>query len=217
MDGTENYRSRLQDEQRARSYADRFERGARRRIGQREQAAVREIFGGWAECRSVLDLPCGAGRFAMVLSAPGRDVLGMDVSEDVLAHAVRRAADLGLAVRYLPGDATCIPLPDQSVDVVFCNRLLHHMKNAQERGVFLREFRRVSRLCLVVSFFDYHRFGRIRAWLKRLKGRRVNYAGKPTLAEFESEAVRCGFRLRAVVPTGPVWTAEKYLVLETSS
>lgn len=211
---TETYRSRLQDQVAARRYAERFERGARRRINEREQRAVRRIFSSLGGCLSVLDVPCGAGRFLQVLSADGRQVTGMDMAAEVLPFARERAQDLGVNATFLQGDASGTGLPDQSVDAVFCNRLLHHITTAEERAVFLRELHRVTRRHLVVSFFDYRQFGRLRVWLKRLKGRRVDYWGQPTLAEFGAEVARCGFRIREVVPTGPPWVAEKYLVLE---
>lgn len=211
---TNRYRGRLKDQVAARQYAERFERGARRRINEREQRAVRQIFSSLGDCRSVLDVPCGAGRFLEVLAAGGRRVTGMDVAEEVLAFARERTQDLGISATFAQGDASNTGLPGDSVDAVFCNRLLHHITAAGERAVFLREFHRVTRRHLVVSFFDYAQFGRLRIWLKRLKGRKVDYHGQPTLAAFRSEVESCGFRVVDVVPIGPPWIAEKYLLLE---
>jgi SAM-dependent methyltransferase len=211
---TASYRARLQVLADAESYATRFERGARRRIDRREQQAVRAIFARLPDCTSILDVPCGTGRFLPTLAASGRRVTEMDVAAEALHLARRRARDLGLEADFQVGDAAKLPLLDAQVDAVFCNRLLHHIARRDERAIFLREFQRVSRHYVVVSFFDYRRFGRLRIWLKRLKGRRVNYAGQPTLPEFLAEAADCGLRVRAVVPTGPIWVAQKYLVLE---
>jgi hypothetical protein len=66
---------------------------------------------------------------------------------------------------------------------------------------------------VVVSFFDYLVWGGLRRLLKRLKGRRVNYEGQPSLAEFCAAVAALGFRVERVVPTGPPWVAEKHLVL----
>jgi ubiquinone/menaquinone biosynthesis C-methylase UbiE len=214
MNNTESYRGRLQDPASAAAYATRFERGPRRGIDRREQQAVGRIFQQLPKCRSVLDVPCGAGRFLAALAREGREVIEVDVAAAVLELAKQRAAQLGISARFIPADASRLPLPDNTVDAVFSNRLLHHITVAAERAVFLREFRRVARHHAVVSFFDYRSFGSLRQFMKRLKGRRVNYAGQPTLAEFTEEVVRCGFRVRQVVPTGPVWVAQKYFVLE---
>jgi ubiquinone/menaquinone biosynthesis C-methylase UbiE len=209
-----SYRTRLQDQAAAGTYAARFERGSRRGIDRREQRAVRRIFAQLPDCRSVLDVPSGAGRFLAALAQNGRDVIEVDVAEEALELAKQRAAELRLKARFIPADASKLPLPDNTVDAVFSNRLLHHITSAAERAVFLREFRRVARRYVIVSFFDYRSFGSLRQFLKRLKGRRVNYTGQPTLAEFTEELIRCAFRVRQVVPTGPAWVAQKYFVLE---
>jgi ubiquinone/menaquinone biosynthesis C-methylase UbiE len=216
MTDSESYRGRLQSHDSAQGYASRFERGPRRRIDAREQGAVSRIFDTLPECRSVLDVPSGAGRFLATLARNGREVIAMDVAVEILAFARERADRLGLKAQFLQGDAAKTGLPDARVDAVFCNRLLHHITSAPERAVFLREFYRVSRRSLVVSFFDYRAFDGVRVFLKKLKGRKVDYTGQPTLAEFTEETARCGFRLLRVVPTGPFWVSEKYFVLEKS-
>src|SRR5436190_6379936 len=155
------YRQRMQHAKRARLYAERFETGSRRRINQREQRAVAKIFDALADCRSVVDVPSGAGRFAQVL-ALDRELIEVDVAFEILEFARERAERAKLSVRFLQSDAAKLPLADDSVDCVFCNRLLHHILRAPEREVFLREFHRVTRRYVVISFFDYHAFGGVR-------------------------------------------------------
>lgn len=208
------YRARLQDQAAAARYAARFERGARARINRREQRAARRILDGLPDCRSVLDVPCGAGRFLHTLAGAGRRVIGVDAARAILVHARGRAAELGLRALWVQGDAARLPLPDDAVDAVFCNRLLHHILQPGERAVILGELRRVARRYVIVSFFDYHRFGTVRRLLKRLKGSRPNYAAQPTREAFIAEALACGLRLQEIVPTGPFWVAQHYLVLE---
>jgi len=209
-----SYRTRLQGPTEAERYAHRFEHGSRRRIDRREQRAVRRIFGRLPDCHSVLDVPCGAGRFLPTLAQFCPEVVGADVSAEVLGFARRRAESAGVPVQVLCGDASRLPLPDNAVDAVFCNRLLHHLVKPEERARILRELHRVTRRYLVVSFFDYQRFGAWRRFLKRLKGSKPAYEGQPTFAQFSAETARIGFRLREVVPTGPLWISEKYFVLE---
>ena len=210
----ESYRPRLQEASRAEKYATRFERGARRRIDQREQRSVRNIFASLDGCESVLDVPSGAGRFLASLNERPRRVIEADVALEILEFARARGKKQGLNAGYVQADALRLPLRDGAVDCVFCNRLLHHIVSVEERAVFLREMRRVSRRYVVVSFFDYQKFGRVRRLLKKLKGRKPKYDGQPTLVQFQEEATRCGFQVRDVVPTGAVWVAQKYFVLE---
>ena|ERR1043166_7403504 len=208
MAQAKTYKTRFQNKAKAEKYAQRFESGSRKRIDTREQRAVAKIFASLDGCRSVLDVPCGAGRFAMTLGQGGRLVIETDVAFEMVEIA-RRAHRLGLQ-----SDAGHLPFRDRAVDCVFSNRLLHHILRSEERVMFLQEFHRVTRRYVVITFFDYKMFGTMRGALKRLKGRKPKYAEQPTFEQFEQEVVQSGFRVREVVPTGPVWVAEKYLVLE---
>lgn len=209
-----SYSTRLQDTAEAEKYARRFEHGSRARIDRREQRAVRRIFGTLPECHSVLDVPCGAGRFLPTLAEFCSDVMGADIAAEVLEFARRKAETTGGRARVFRGDASHLELADGAVDAVFCNRLLHHILKSEERAKILRELHRVTRRYLVVSFFDYQGFGALRRFFKRLKGSKPIYEGQPTLEQFTTEVVRAGFRLREVVPTGPFWVSQKYCVLE---
>lgn len=208
------YRSRLQDQTRAASYAHRFDRGSRQRVDQREQAAVKRILSKLPGVTVVLDVPCGAGRFAATLGADGRRLIAIDVAAEVLGHMRERASKAGVQAEVIQGDATRIPLSDRAVDCAFSNRLLHHLLNRQDRQKVLRELHRVTRRFAVVSFFDYHSFGMIRRLFKAIKGRKPSYESQPTLAEFAAEVSEAGFNVLEVVPTGAPWIAQKFFVLE---
>ena len=212
MANTKGYRQRMQHGERARQYADRFETGSRRLINEREQKTVARIFAGLKDVHTIIDVPSGAGRFAAVL-APGRTLIEADVAFEILAFAHQRAAEAGLNVTCVQSDASKLPLGNAAVDCVFCNRLLHHIHSAGEREVFLREFHRVTRKYLVISFFDYHSFGGLRRFLKALKGRKPKYGQHPTLPEFTEEVERIGFQVRHIEATGAPWVAQKFLVL----
>jgi arsenite methyltransferase len=73
----------------------------------------------------VLDLGSGGGMDVVVAAArvsPGGSVVGLDMSEQMLALARANAAKAGADnVRFLTGDMEAIPLPDDSVDVIISN------------------------------------------------------------------------------------------------
>jgi SAM-dependent methyltransferase len=81
----------------------------------------------------VLDVPCGSGRHALALAARGHRVTGIDISEEAVAHATRRAA--GLDVRFAVAEMRTIP-QDGSYDAVVC--LGNSFAYLDARGV--REF-----------------------------------------------------------------------------
>ena len=79
----------------------------------------------WADAaapRSVWDLYCGVGGFALHVAAPGRDVLGIELSAEAIGSARRTAAEAGLDVRFEVGDATAFALgADAAPDLVIVN------------------------------------------------------------------------------------------------
>jgi SAM-dependent methyltransferase len=91
-----------------------------------------------AAVRTILDLGCGTGRFAVPLAAhfPAA-VVGVDPSARMLAQA-RRDPD----VDYVQGHGEHIPLRDGSVDLVFTSMAYHHFT---QPGVVAAECRRVLR------------------------------------------------------------------------
>jgi SAM-dependent methyltransferase len=54
---------------------------------------------------TVLDLFCGTGRHCLELARRGYDATGLDYSHEYLAIAQERAKELGVAPRFLQGDA----------------------------------------------------------------------------------------------------------------
>ena len=85
-----------------------------------------------------LDAACGTGRFAEFLVRSGHEVIGVDVSPEMLGYARRRAP--GAEFCLAPLDQ--LPLPDDSVDVIVCTLALVHVPRLQP---VLAEFARVLR------------------------------------------------------------------------
>lgn len=56
--------------------------------------------------RSVLDLYCGVGGFALHLAAPGRQVTGVEISPEAIESARAAAGDAGDTAQFHPTDAT---------------------------------------------------------------------------------------------------------------
>jgi SAM-dependent methyltransferase len=78
----------------------------------------------------VLDIACGTGNFTRGFAqtvGPDGLVVGIDVSETMLARAVRdtRSAELADRIAYVRGDASELPFLDQSFDAVCCFAALH--------------------------------------------------------------------------------------------
>jgi arsenite methyltransferase len=77
----------------------------------------------------VLDIGCGAGTDLLLAArrvGPRGRAIGVDMTERMRTRAAAGAAECGLTnVDVLDGDATRLPLGDQSVDVVISNGVLN--------------------------------------------------------------------------------------------
>lgn len=87
------------------------------------RTAVEWTGGGPADAavRTVLDLYCGVGGFALHLSGPGRDVLGVEISAEAVESARRSAAEAGGGARFLASDATRALESEVAADLVVVN------------------------------------------------------------------------------------------------
>jgi len=100
-------------------------------------AAIRKLIP--AGAATVLDIACGTGIVTMRLTEPRRRVIGVDRAEGMLALAQTR-----LPGAVLCGDATKLPMPDDSVDAVVIVWLLQ-LLGADQVEAAIAEVARVLR------------------------------------------------------------------------
>jgi len=82
-----------------------------------------------AECRGkkVLEVGCGIGKDARFLTEHGINYQGVDYSFRTLQLAHRHFDFAGLRKRFVNGDATSLPFPDNHFDLVMSIGVLHHV------------------------------------------------------------------------------------------
>ncbi len=91
----------------------------------------------------VLDCGTGAGHTALLLAPRAREVVGVDITEEMLAEARALAKQRGLAnVTFEAADACALPYESGSFDVVSNRQSAHHYADL---GRALDETRRVLR------------------------------------------------------------------------
>ena len=95
---------------------------------------------------TVLDIGCGAGTDLLLAArraGPDGRAIGIDMTEAMRDRALHSAASAGLTnVEVHQADATALPLPDASVDVVISNGVLNLVP---EKEKAFAEIRRVLR------------------------------------------------------------------------
>ena len=141
----------------AKGYFEKHNSGFFRKISNwREQAMARKALAIAGHPSSVLDLPCGTGRFWELLAEKKDRVIHVaDNSQNMI--------DVGLAmrppaIRQRISDARCCSafetgLPDNYVECVFCFRLMHHISKREDRINMLKEFSRISSGSVIVSLW----------------------------------------------------------------
>ena len=76
--------------------------------------------------RTLLDVGCSWGRWSIAASAKGYQVVGIDPSLGAVMAAHRVARQLGLANRYVVGDARHLPFRSRSIDTAYSYSVLQH-------------------------------------------------------------------------------------------
>ncbi len=86
-----------------------------------------------------LDAGCGAGALAFALAPHVREVVGVDLSAELVAAGRERAP---ANVTLLEGDATALPFAYGEFDLSGCLRVLHHVRRPE---LAVSELARVTR------------------------------------------------------------------------
>lgn len=88
-----------------------------------EEAVVHELIRSVPPGRA-LDAACGTGRHAAYLVELGHDVLGVDLSPDMLARARERVPE----AEFQSADLRALPSKDASFDLIVCGLALAHLR-----------------------------------------------------------------------------------------
>jgi ubiquinone/menaquinone biosynthesis C-methylase UbiE len=164
---------------------------------------------------TILDLPCGTGRFTGPLAESGYDVVGSDISLEMMQVAQGKTAEERGVRGYLQADAEALPFATDGIDCVMCIRFLFHV-DAAARVRILREMGRVSRRGLIVDI--RHRYStRYVLWsLKRRLGLTRSKLPRVSRAEMEAEFHGAGLVVRRIIPVARFFS-DKWIVVATTA
>lgn len=173
------------DPEHARKYFEKHNSGFWRKLSTwREIAMARKALVLAGRPQSVLDLPCGTGRFwPMLAEEKGRRIYVGDNSQSMIDIGLKmRAPEVTARIeKSFQCSAFETGLPDRLVECVFSIRLMHHIDKSEDRIRMLKEFSRISSKTVIVSlwvdgnFRAYrHRINEARKARKRGENRAID-------------------------------------------
>jgi len=149
---------------------------------------------GDAQDKLVLDLGCGAGEEVVPLRFRGARVIGIDISPELIVIAHERLRKYGVDADLHTASAYETGLPDESVDVVFCMSVLHHLQLDRVKN----EIRRILKPDGLFILKEPVRFSKTMERLRKL------FAPREDVSEFEHplnskelNSLAEGFQVRA--------------------
>ena len=128
--------------------------------------------------KTILEYGCGDGVNTVLLANRGAKVVSLDLSAELVDIARRRLQVHGITsgVDFIVGSAHDLPLPDESVDVVFGIAILHHL----DLGLSAREVNRVLKKGGIAIFQEPVRNSRLMRAFRKLVPNR-----SPDISPFE--------------------------------
>jgi SAM-dependent methyltransferase len=162
------------------------------------------------DIRSVLDLPCGTGRFTGSLATRGLRVVGSDISLEMMRRALEAVDGSDDVGGFVQADAEWLPFSDDSIDCVVSIRFMFHVP-PPTRVSILREMGRVAPWVVV----DYrHRYSYRYAKWRALRALRLTRRSleRVSRAGMEQEFRDAGLSVRRVLPVTRVFS-DKWIVV----
>jgi SAM-dependent methyltransferase len=109
---------------------------------------------------NVLDLACGTGALSIPLASNGSKVVGIDLSEDMLAMANHKSQERGLSIEWIQQDMTELDLPYQMDTILcFCDSLNYVLTAERVKQTFQRIYDQLTPNGLFL--FDIHSLHKI--------------------------------------------------------
>jgi len=164
----------------------------------REQRCLTQALRDARSPATLLDLPCGTGRFWPAAAKAGvSELIAADGSPGMLEVAAANRLNSSMPQQLLETSAFAIDLPDNCVDAAACLRFYHHLAMPEDRARLLSELIRVSRQHLIISLWVDGNYAGNRRMRKPAKPPVSGYG--PRICryrhEVESEFVAAGCRI----------------------
>ena len=141
--------------------------------------------------KKIIDIGCGTGQFTCLLSLKASYVVGVDFSEASIKRANELKQRLGLKnIEFLVGNIENLNIPQGKFNYVFCNGVLHHLKD-QYKG-FLNICRFLDEGSYIIMG-SYNKYGRIVFNMRKMLSKIISKnRNRPKIEEIKSKGITGG-------------------------
>lgn len=128
------------------------------------EAVVKAIMGNPAR---IIDLGCGTGSTTIILKQafPQAEVIGLDLSPQMLVMSEYKAQQAGLEIQWMHGLAEATPFADNEFDVVTASLLFHETPTAIARAILQEAYRLLKPGGQVIILDGHQKTLRNTTWL----------------------------------------------------
>lgn len=161
--------------------------------------------------RTVVDIPCGTGRFCDLLSERGLGVIGADISHEMMMVSKNKSAPYPNHLGYVQCDGENIPLRNESVDCVLSIRFTFHLPPEVRKNV-LSEIYRITRRWVIVDF----RYASFKSFVRK-SGTFLGIGKdkkRSDLGMISKELSEAGLRIRRIIHVLPLFSEKVVFVCE---
>jgi len=160
---------------------------------------------------SILDLPCGTGRFYSFLSRKGYNIFGADISHEMMMVSKNKNRSYSNHHGYVQCDAEHIPFGDGSIDCILSIRFMFHLPPDVRKRV-LSEMYRITGRWVIVDFrhstfkTSVRKIGALLGLSREKK--------RSTLLEIRQELAGLGFKVHKAIQVVPFFSEKVVFVCE---
>ncbi len=208
-----------------RSYLGRRFRRVQSLVNRREQSLVRRLLARIpGQLATILDIPCGYGRFTPLLGARARErLVCCDRRPErirALVEAERACSPEACGRRLAPAAAdlySLLPFRERSFDLVFCFRFFHHVHDDARRAHAICEIARAAARWVLFSYYDSTGLHRAQKHLWRAVTHRSIHVTMHPRRSFLGLFAPHGFRVVAECGVLPGIHAHRLVLLERTA
>jgi len=147
-------RKTYQDKDIAQEYeSKRFTSYLGRRGDRYERKTFQELVSDVDHPKMCLDIPCGTGRFSSELLSHGFEVVGADISREMIRQAEVKHGKHSNVMGFVICEIENLPFKDWSFDLVSCVRLMGHLPPSVKEHA-IREIARVTKNAAIITFYN---------------------------------------------------------------